>query len=606
MENNNQNSSVERKYLSISEMIPELDKSLADKIDKLIPSQHKWYRDITIQQQDGEIDIRVEGKLIKPNIDDLTKRNVKMSVRWQYDNNDIFDAEKWRKLNINALNKVYVLPILNIGSALTDEICIYALKKSHHQASAELLRDDTVIQTLINTFPNSVIPAYALIIMIADLLKVTEKEKRNLTKEIHNAKTFDGRVLPAIWIRNLINKMRLIEYDENKMVELIMSKLPTEAYNAFYKLIADAERNVDSSNDNSKEKYKLELKKMQSIGYLATFFKNWVDRYWRHKIVTDEPIKRNAESDREENKKKPRTNHNKDGKKEKICTICFEDHFWKNCQNKQKIKNLAEKFKEKNPSLFSKDRDNLSCYRCGFGHSVQNCPIKKDIVTQTINNIQDISNSEIMELTEGLLRPIEINNINYNNSLDYVTINYNRLYVPALKDEGSKFNLMNQKVFDQFNKQKKIHLLHEYIPVKGAFINDKTIVLRAAMINIKIHNYEINLKFYIDSTNSIANDIILGIPFKNLFINDNLQKKLLTNNTMEIQYYNKEDLNAQAVICSKNDVWIEPNCVKKFKVKFKNVFFADSLKKEAIFISNKKQRTINKCIDDQIVTIISH
>eukprot|EP00122_Pirum_gemmata_P013222 Pgem_evm1s12310 len=193
MDNNNQNSSVERKYLSISEMIPELDKSLADKIDKLIPSQHKWYRDITIQQQDGEIDIRIEGKLIKPNIDDLTKRNVKMSVRWQYDNNDIFDAEKWRKLNINALNKVYVLPILNIGSALTDEICIYALKKSHHQASAELLRDDTVIQTLIDAFPNSVIPAYALIILIADLLKVTEKEKRNLTKEIHNAKTFDGR-----------------------------------------------------------------------------------------------------------------------------------------------------------------------------------------------------------------------------------------------------------------------------------------------------------------------------------------------------------------------------------------------------------------------------
>eukprot|EP00122_Pirum_gemmata_P019385 Pgem_evm1s18156 len=55
-------------------MIPELEKSLAEKIDKLIPSQHKWYRDITTQQQDGEIDIRIEGNLIKPNIDDI-KRN---------------------------------------------------------------------------------------------------------------------------------------------------------------------------------------------------------------------------------------------------------------------------------------------------------------------------------------------------------------------------------------------------------------------------------------------------------------------------------------------------------------------------------------------------
>eukprot|EP00122_Pirum_gemmata_P009810 Pgem_evm1s9056 len=52
--------------------------------------------------------------------------------------------------------------------------------------------------------------------------------------------------------------------------------------------------------------------------------------------------------------------------------------------------------------------------------------------------------------------PIDINNIDYdtkkNNSLDYVTINYGKLYIPALKDE-----------------ENKIHVLHEYMPVKGAF-----------------------------------------------------------------------------------------------------------------------------------------
>eukprot|EP00122_Pirum_gemmata_P019323 Pgem_evm3s18099 len=90
-----------------------------------------------------------------------------------------------------------------------------------------------------------------------------------------------------------------------------------------------------------------------------------------------------------------------------------------------------------------------------------------------------------------------------------------------------------------------------------------------------------------------------------MFLIDNLEKKTLKNKQIEIQYYSKEDTDAQAVICSKNDIWLEPNTRKKIKIKFKNVFMPNSLKKEAYFVTNKRNKTIIRNFEDQIVDVVA-
>eukprot|EP00122_Pirum_gemmata_P013305 Pgem_evm1s12390 len=155
-------------------MSPNMETNLARKIDNVIPLQHKWYKIRTIDENGNE----TLSDVVKPSMKDLEKRNIKNSVRWipPKENEKIFDSNKWLRLNINALNKVYTMPALNIGSALTDEICSFAFKSSDKIATAELLRDNKMIQNIIKEFPNSVIPAYAFMQTISDILKITEKK----------------------------------------------------------------------------------------------------------------------------------------------------------------------------------------------------------------------------------------------------------------------------------------------------------------------------------------------------------------------------------------------------------------------------------------------
>eukprot|EP00122_Pirum_gemmata_P009811 Pgem_evm2s9056 len=58
-------------------------------------------------------------------------------------------------------------------------------------------------------------------------------------------------------------------------------------------------------------------------------------------------------------------------------------------------------YKTKKPNLFTNDKISLSYGKGGFGHSIENYPIKNDNIAETINSTPNLDNSELNDLTQS-------------------------------------------------------------------------------------------------------------------------------------------------------------------------------------------------------------